>query len=104
MISILSDDECTMRKAASVAMTNLESDPDSGINSLIAEETSGNTVMSEGPYWEDIVITEATTEDSILVQDKYFTANDFAVHGCLGVTPLPRLQCEQLMRTHDSYL
>jgi hypothetical protein len=39
--------------------------------------------MSEAPYWVDIVITDATTEDSILVEDMYFAANEFAAMAVL---------------------
>jgi hypothetical protein len=65
-------------------MENLEAGPYSGMNSLYnAEVTSGIIIMSEAPYWVDIVITDATTEDSILVEDMYFAANEFAAMAVL---------------------
>jgi hypothetical protein len=76
-----SDDECTICKGASIAMENLEPDLDSGMKSLIAEVTSGVTIMSEAPYWEAIVITDAAAENSILAKDIYLAANEFAAHG-----------------------
>lgn len=73
------------------------------INSAMVA-SSGSTVMSYAPTWEDIVINDVTLDISSLVEDMYSSANAFALRGCFGLSKFPELKFEPLRKSHDSYV
>ncbi len=66
------------------------------------DESSGSTVMSDAPLWEDIVISDVTVVVSVLVEGMYSSANEFAICSGIGLTQFPFLKFEPLNKTLDS--